>query len=119
MRTKDALLELADISTLYQYLYMSKDHFVIVNNGIADLKLYMDDDFNVRAINMNYPDLPPLSYNDMLFVGNLLGIIDYLKNDKTHIERESHFVSRWAEIKAITGVNLILNQDHYRKEKKQ
>lgn len=114
MRNKQDLLDLNDIAILYQYLYMSEDHFVIVNNGLADLKLYMDDNFNIMCLNLNYPDLSPMSYNDMLSISNLLGIIDFLKNDKEHIEIKNQFDSRWLEIKTITATTLVLNKQHLR-----
>lgn len=115
MRTKDDLFDLEDILTLYQYLYMSEDHFVIVNNKLTDLKLYMTDDFDVMCINMLYPDLPPMSYNDMLFIPNMLGVIDYLKQDTEHVEMKGVFKTRWEEIFRTTRANIALNKEHRRR----
>lgn len=115
MRTKDDLFDLEDILTLYQYLYLSVEHFITFNNGLTDLKMYMDDDFNVMCINMRFPDLPPLCYNEMLSIQNMLGIIDYLKRDKEHIVLKDSFQTRWEEIKTITKATISLNRDNYRR----
>ena len=47
MRTKDDLFALGDISTLLQYLYMNKDHRITYSNGLTNLCIRMDENFNV------------------------------------------------------------------------
>lgn len=58
MRDVPTLLELEDITILYQYLYMSEDHFITVDNGVAKLEIRMNENCYFHAKNLNFPDLP-------------------------------------------------------------
>ena len=104
MRTKDNLLGLHNISILFQYLYMSKDHYFIYNNGLTDLKVYMDDNFYIWTINLKYPDLAPMRQD--YSVNTWLAIIDKLKEAKPI---RSYFENAWEEIFKITEANMFLN----------
>lgn len=53
MRTKDDLFALGDISTLLQYLYMNKDHRITYSNGLTNLCIRMDENFNVLCKNLS------------------------------------------------------------------
>lgn len=108
MRTKDILLEIADITVFYQYLYMNEDHKITFNNGLTDLTLSMNENLCVICRNERFPDLPPMSYSENLSPNNILGIIDILKHMPA-IEFKSSFKNRWEEIKTITQTNLSLN----------
>ena len=80
MRNVDTLLDFEDIVILYQYLYMSDDNYVTVDNGVAKLEIRMNENGYFHAKNLNFPDLPDLSYTDMMTIPNMLGIIDQLKH---------------------------------------
>ena len=114
MRTVDTLIELEEISVLYQYLYMNEDHFVTIDNGLAKLEIRMNEDCYFKAKNLNFPDLPDLNYTDMMVVPNLLGIIDQLKNNPPE-EFKNEFKSRWEELRAITLANVGLNKRRLKK----
>jgi hypothetical protein len=113
MRTVDTLLELEDITILYQYLYMNEDHFITVDNGIAKLEIRMNENGYFHAKNLNFPDLPDLEYTDMMVVPNMLGIIDQLKHVPP-IEFKNEFKSRWEELRAITLANVSQNKMKYK-----
>lgn len=110
MKTKEDLLALGNISKLLQYLYLDKDNYFIVNNGLADLKFYMDDNFYIWSINMNYPDTPPMI--QALQPNNWLGIIEKLKEQPPI--KFKWFSNTWEEISAVTGADVSLNIDHHK-----
>ena len=109
MRTVDTLLELEEIPILWQYLYMSEDHFITVDNGITKLEIRMRDNCSFYAKNLRFPDLPGLEYTDMMVIPNMLGIIDQLKN-LPPVEFKNEFKSRWEEIRTITLGNVCQNK---------
>ena len=116
MRTVDTLFALEDITILYQYLYMSEDHYITVDNGIAKLEIRMRENCSFRAKNLNFPDLPDLEYTDMMMVPNMLGIIDQLKNVPP-VEFKNEFRSRWEELRAITLANVSQNKMKFKNRK--
>ena len=108
MRTVDTLLELEEIPILWQYLYMSEDHYITVDNGITKLEIRMRENCSFHAKNLNFPDLPDLEYTDMMVIPNMLGIIDQLKNVPP-VEFKD-FKSRWEELRTITLANIVQNK---------
>ena len=114
MRTVDTLFELEEIPILWQYLYMSEDHYITVDNGITKLEIRMRENCSFHAKNLNFPDLPDLEYTDMMVIPNMLGIIDQLKNVPP-IEFKNEFKSRWEELRAITIANVGQNKMNYGK----
>lgn len=110
MRTNDILLDGFDnIQILYQYLYMSEEHSVTVNNGLADLVITMTENCYFQCKNMNFPHLPLMNYTEEMTIPKMLGIIDYL-NSVPAIEFPNTFSSRWDEIKHITLSNVSQNR---------
>jgi hypothetical protein len=109
MRNVDTLLEFEDIVVLYQYLYMSDDNYITVDNGVAKLEIRMNENGYFHAKNLNFPDLPDLSYTDMMTIPNMFGIIDQLKNTEP-VEFKNEFKSRWEEIKTITQTGIVHNK---------
>ena len=67
MRNKDMLIDIEDITVLYQYLYMSDKHFVTIDNGMAKLEIRMNEVGYFHAKNLNFPDLPGLDYTCLLY----------------------------------------------------
>lgn len=109
MRTVDTLLELEDIPILWQYLYMSEDHYITVDNGLTKLEIRMTDNCYFKAKNLRFPELPDHNYTDMMTIPNMLGIIDQLKHSPP-VEFKNEFKSRWEELKAITITNVAQNK---------
>lgn len=113
MRTTDTLFDMEEILILWQYLYMSEDHSITVDNGVTQLEIRMTDSGYFRAKNIKFPDVPELNYTDMMTIPNMLGIIDQLKHAPP-IEFKNEFKSRWEELEAITNTNVAQNKMNQR-----
>lgn len=108
MRTKDMLFELEDITLLYQYLYMNKNHKITFNNGLTDLTIRMTDDLYILCKNESFPDLPETAFSESMTIPYVLGIIDRLKEYPAS-EYRMTFSNRWDELKTTTLANLAQN----------
>lgn len=110
MRNKQDFLDLKNIGILWQYLYMDEDNFIIVHNGLSDLKIFMDENFCVWSINVNYPYISPL--RQKFEIREWLAMIDILKNQKSSFEgeKESPFQNRWEEICDCVASCVVLNE---------
>lgn len=113
MRTVDTLFELEEIPILLQYLYMNEDHYISVDNGVTKLEIRMTKNCYFHAKNLSFPNLPDMSYTDMMTIPNMIGIIDQLKNVPA-VEYPTCFANRWEEIKAITNTNAAQNKMNQR-----
>ena len=109
MRNVDVLFDLEEIPILLQYLYMSYDHRITIDNRVTKLELYMTDECYTLAKNINLPSVPSLDYTEMMTVPNILGIIDQLKHSPA-VEYPTYFANRWEEIKMITTTNVAQNK---------
>lgn len=112
MRTKDILLDGFDnICTLQRYLYMSEEHYIEIENAIGvKLRIRMGENLQYYCKNMNFPDLPDARWSDNMTNGNMLAIIDQLKENPA-IKFPNRFKSRWEEIVAITLTNVAQNMN--------
>lgn len=108
MRDKDALFGLENVCILNQYLYMNEENYVIVNNGVAKLRIRMDEELNYWCKNLNFPDVREMLYNETMYLENCLSIIEQLKKQPA-FELPNNFDNRWEEIKTLTKSNLALN----------
>lgn len=107
MRNNVRLLDTTEnMKVIYQYLYMSEEHAIIVNNRMTDLELSMDDDGNILCRNMNYPDLPKTRYNDKMNLAVIEAIVSQLEAQPA---QKDYFNNRWEEVKEITNVNAAHN----------
>ena len=113
MRTNDVLFSLEEIPILWQYLYMSENHFITIDNGLAKLEIRMRENCTFHAKNLNFPDLPDLNYTDMMNIPNMLGIIDQLKTVPP-VEYPDCFKNRWEEVRSITLTNVSQNKMKYK-----
>lgn len=109
MRTKDELFMLGEVSTLLQYLFLSENHTITFNNGLTDLKIRMDENFNILCQNLSFPDLPESDFSEQMTPLYMLGVIQILQETPPEEFKES-FKSRWDEIRQITLANLALNR---------
>ena len=98
-----------EIHILYQYLYMDGRNSIIVDNGVTQLQIRMNDGCYFISKNIKFPDVPEISYTDMMTIPNMLGIIDQLKNVPA-VEFPTCFTNRWEEIKTITNTNVAQNK---------
>ena len=109
MRSANILFDMEEISILYQYLYMDENNSIIVDNGITQLQIRMNDSCYFISKNLRFPDVPEISYTDMMTIPNMLGIIDQLKSVPA-VEFPTCFTNRWEEIKTITNTNVAQNK---------
>lgn len=93
MRTKTNLNKLNDLKILYEFLYIDENNSIIYNNGLTDLKINMDENFNLKAKNLNTGT--EMFFNQQMDIPNTLEIIDILKETPAQI---SEFENRWKEI---------------------
>lgn len=106
MRTKDVLKDIEEYSIFMQYLYLGET--IKFNNGMTTLELVMDEELEIYAKNLLFPNLPPLLYsNDLSLTNVLFGIIPKLKKEKP--EKHNCFSNRWEEIKERCLIQLSLN----------
>ena len=106
--TKQDLLSFSDIAKLYQYLALGQT--IEFNNGLANIVLSMDSNFNVNYRSLDYPEVPEQSYNDMLFPSQLLGIIDILKNTQSEDGD-----TKWNKINTYVAATVCLNMHNLRR----
>lgn len=109
VRTKDELFMLGEVSTLLQYLFMSEKHTIIFNNGLTDLQIRMDENFNIWCRNLQFPDIPESDFSKQMTTLYMLGVIQILQNTPP-VEFKNAFANRWEKIKQITLANLALNR---------
>ena len=108
MRCKIMLKELEDSLVIYQFLYMNPENRIVINNGMTDLEIRLDENLRFYCKNLSFPDLPDMNYSEEMTLSRCLGIADYLKEQKPKQFPES-FESLWDEIKDITLSNMALN----------
>lgn len=104
---KDDLFAIEDYATLMQYLALG--YKIKVNNGMADIEIWMEDVYKIKGLNLNFKELPPYNYNEEMTLENvILGIIPQLK--KQEPEEFKTFENRWEEIKSLTLETVALNK---------
>lgn len=108
MRSKYGLKRLQDIALLFQYLYIDAEHRIVFNNGLTDLSLRMDEDYNIFCSNLGFPDIAEICWNDNIHPANCLDII-YRLMEQPAADFPNAYENRWEEIKSITKINLSLN----------
>ena len=110
MRTKDVLFEDFDrVKILCQYLYMDKEHFIDVDNGLCTLRIRMEEDFHFKWKNLNFPDIDWMNYTEAMTIPQIIGICYRLESMKPMFNYDHK--NRWEEIKEITLSNLSLNKN--------
>ena len=110
MRSKAILFQLDDIPILLQYLYMNEDHHVVINNGLTDMRIRIDDNMDVWGKNLSFPQIPEMRWNEHLCPEGCLDVI-YMLQHAPATDFPERFQSRWDEIKEITLANLALNKE--------
>ena len=79
MRTKDELFLLGEVSTLLQYLFMSEKHTITFSNGLTNLKIRMNENFNILCQNLSFPDIPECDFTEQMTPLYMLGVIQILQ----------------------------------------
>lgn len=105
--TRTELYSFEDYSILMQAFGLGEE--ITINNGIANLIIWMDKDYNILALNNNFKDLPPYNYNqEMTFKNVILGVIPQLKKQKP--KEFKNFSNRWEELKTIVNNTVGFNK---------
>lgn len=110
MRTNTTLIDGFDnIKILQQYLYMSEDHYIEIENILGvKLRIRMGEDLEYYCKNMNFPDAPEMLWSESMTTKTILAIVDQLK-DSEATEYPKYFKSRWDEVKEIALMNVCQN----------
>lgn len=111
--TKDDLFDMQGVSTFYTYLALGNT--IIFNNGLTDLELSMNitnERLPILAKNLSFPELEPLPYDDILTLGNILGIIDRLKNQPSKFGNKDS--NLWQDIQMEVADIIFLNKINYK-----
>lgn len=109
LKTRDMLFRIEDYSILMQALGLG--HRITINNGLTDLEIFMTEDLDIKAINLNFPDLPPYNYNEEMSLRNvILDVIPQLEEQPASGEFNGGFKNRWAELKTITNDTVGFNR---------
>ena len=108
MRSKTILKDFDEVLILYQFLYMSPENRIVINNGMADLEIRLDEDLRFYCKNLNFPHLPDMSCSEQMTLSCCFNAVDYLKMQKPK-QFPNTFNSEWDEIKDITMATTAMN----------
>jgi len=107
MREKQVLQDLYDILVLYQYLYMDSANKIVINNGMTDLEIRLDENLEFFCKNLSFPDLPETHHSCHMTLNYCLGAIELLKNQKSQ-QYPHAYGFEWDVIKALTSSTMAL-----------
>jgi len=107
MRTNDVLKELDDVLVLYQYLYIDPENRIVVDNGMAELEIRLDEDLQFHYRNLNFPHLPEMDYSEQMTLNACTAVVDCLKRQKPK-QFPGSCNSEWDEIRAVTSASMTL-----------
>jgi len=108
MRSKMMLKELEDVQVLYQFLYMSPEHNIVINNGMTDLEIRLDENLRFKCRNLSFPHLPEMEYSTQMTLRCCMGAVDYLKEQPAK-QFPATFDSEWEEISHIALRTMAMN----------
>lgn len=109
MRDKNLSLKLfKNIAILNQFLY-EEGNSIEYNNGITTLEITMDENFEYRVFNPNFPETKPTIFSSEMTIPVIENIIEDLKSQKPKM-KNSLFKNRWEEIFIITTANNALKR---------
>lgn len=100
VKNRDILYRFEDYSTFMQALGLGYE--IIIDNGTAKFKMYMDDGYDIKIMNLNFPNLPPRVGNEELtFKSVVFNIVPYLKEQRPSEEFGDRFKNRWEELETL------------------
>ena len=98
-----------NIAVLNKFLYMDKNNYIDYNNGIAILRITLNDDYEYQVVNLNFPNSKPTNFSQEMTIPVIKNIIDDLKKQKPEM-KNTMFKNRWEEISTITKSNITLKK---------
>ena len=108
MKTKSDFFELRDISILLQYLYIDNKHTIIFNNGLTNLEVKMNENYEFKVLNHNFKNQGWKNFTDIMTIPYILGVIEILKETPSRLP--NNFSNEWDEIKTISSFNVVINR---------
>ena len=109
MRDRDMLFNFDEIKILWQYLYLSEEHSIKVENMLGiPLEFSMDENGVVWKKNLHFPEVPKTC--ECLKIPIWLGIIEQLKTKPAEEIPNGRFKNRWDEIRTLTLTTVALNR---------
>jgi len=87
---------------------MNPENRVVINNGMTNLEIRLDENLRFYCKNLSFPHLPDMSYSEQMTLSCCMGVIERLKEQKPK-QFPDAFESLWDEIKDITMSNMALN----------
>ena len=110
MRDRVILFKIETAAILQQYLYMSGEHSITFTNAInVPLKLWIDDDCKLMCQNLNFPNVPPMCWDESMSISRWIDLADNLLTMPAE-EFPDRFKNRLEEIVELTRANLSLNK---------
>ena len=108
-RTKEKLKQIAEMDTLWKYLYLNEENYVIFSNGINRIKLTMNANGKIFSVLADDPDdFPMIRQIDFC---EIFEIIKQLKKQESTFKGSSSIKSEWDRITAFVRMNMSLNSE--------
>lgn len=108
-RPKEKLKQIAEMDTLWKYLYLNEENYVIFSNGINRIKLTMNANGKIFSVLADDPDdFPMIRQIDFC---EIFEIIKQLKKQESTFKGSSSIKSEWDRITAFVRMNMSLNSE--------
>ena len=106
-RTKEKLKQIEEMDTLWKYLYLNEENYIIFNNGMNNIKLTMNANGRIFSTIADDPDdFPTIRQIDFR---EIFEIIKQLKKQESTFKGSSSIKSKWDRITAFVRMNMSLN----------
>lgn len=109
MKTREDFEIFKNIATLNHYLYMDKDNYIDFFNGVATLRITLNDDYEYQMTNLNFPNLEPTNFSQEMTIPVIKEIIKNLKEQKPEM-KNTMLKNRWEEILTIVSMSKTLSK---------
>ena len=108
-RTKEKLKQIEEMDTLWKYLYLNEENYVIFSDGMNRIKLTMNANGRIFSVLADDPDdFPTLRQADF---PEVFEIIRQLKEQESSFKGSSAIKSEWDRITAFVRMNMSLNSE--------
>ena len=108
-RTKEKLKQIEEMDTLWKYLYLNEENYIIFNNGMNNIKLTMNANGRIFSTIADDPDdFPTIRQIDFC---EIFEIIKQLKKQESTFKGSSSIKSEWDRITAFVRMNMSLNSE--------
>ena len=106
-RTKEKLKQIEEMDTLWKYLYLNEENYIIFNNGMNNIKLTMNANGRIFSTIADDPDdFPTIRQVDF---PETFEVIKQLKKQESGFKGSPAIKSEWDRIVAFVELNMFLN----------